>query len=784
MINSVSGISTTGISDQSIQNQLLNELNSQQTAMSVLETQISTGNQFQLPSQDPLAAMQVEGIQSLLQRYSQTQTNISTNQGYLSQTDSTLSSVASLLTSVQSAATSAVGATASATQRTAVVQQINQAVEQLVSLGNTSFNGQQLFGGTDSGAAPFSIDAAGNVVYSGNSQATQSYVDLNQLAATSITGDQAFGAISQPVEGSSLTVALSPSTPLADLNGGQGITPGSIQISDGPNTSVVNLSGAQTLGDVATLIEQNPPAGRTVNVDVTPTGLTLQLAPDAAYPTGDNLQVSEVNGGSTASSLGILNTAGVGDGTLVGQNLNATVTTTTDLSSLFGTQAQANIHFDQPNSDIILQANAPGATSSNGTLFNGVTVQFVADAPAAGQETATFDPGTPSSPGTLTVHISTSATSASPASQIITAINAVPNLPFTASLDASNQNGGGQPPITALPAVTTTAGGSGTTLDTAGMQIASGGKTYTVYVSSDKTVGDLLNSINSAGAGLDAQINSTQTGINVSSRVSGTTFSIGENGGNTAAQLGLRTFTTATQLSQLNLGSGVGVNTASPGGTDFTVSETFAGPPSSNVSFNVSIAGDTTVGDVLQSIDTAAQNAGASLQAQLVSTGNGIQLVATNPADGPITVTASSQSTAAVDLGLIPAGKTSATSQAITGSDTNPQQTDSVFTALLSLGTALQNNDSAGEQQAMTLLSNSMQTLSSAREVLGVQEQSFSTISTQVSNETLNLQSAMSNDYGTDMATAISNYTSAEIAYQASLQLAASTFKLTLLNYL
>ena len=53
---------------------------------------------------------------------------------------------------------------------------------------------------------------------------------------------------------------------------------------------------------------------------MTPTGLTLQLEPDAAYPTGDNLSVQEVNGGSTASDLGIFDTARASaTGPLVGQ---------------------------------------------------------------------------------------------------------------------------------------------------------------------------------------------------------------------------------------------------------------------------------------------------------------------------------------------------------------------------------------------------------------------------------------------------------------------------------
>ena len=122
--------------------------------------------------------------------------------------------------------------------------------------------------------------------------------------------------------------------------------------------------------------------------------------------------------------------------------------------------------------------------------------------------------------------------------------------------------------------------------------------------------------------------------------------------------------------------------------------------------------------------------------------------------------------------------------EVLTGSDTNPQQTDSVFNALLKLGTALQNNDNTAIQQAMALLSNSMQNLGNARDQLGVQEQSLSTINTQISNEQLNLQSAMATDYDTDMASAISDYASAQITYQATLQTTATVLKMTLLNYI
>ena len=88
----------------------------------------------------------------------------------------------------------------------------------------------------------------------------------------------------------------------------------------------------------------------------------------------------------------------------------------------------------------------------------------------------------------------------------------------------------------------------------------------------------------------------------------------------------------------MNHGAGVGVNTVTPGGTDFTISETVNG---ATVQVPVSIAGDSTVGDVINSINAAAQAAGATSSAQLATSGNGIEL--TDSANGPIVVTASTR---------------------------------------------------------------------------------------------------------------------------------------------
>ena len=68
---SVNGIPTSNISDLFVRDQLMSQLNSAQSNLYQLQEEISSGYQFQTPSQDPTAAIQVEAIQSLLQRYTQ-----------------------------------------------------------------------------------------------------------------------------------------------------------------------------------------------------------------------------------------------------------------------------------------------------------------------------------------------------------------------------------------------------------------------------------------------------------------------------------------------------------------------------------------------------------------------------------------------------------------------------------------------------------------------------------------------------------------------------------------
>jgi len=548
-MTSAIGIPTTRISDLFLRQRLLAQVQSDQRELFRLQNQLSTGYRFQLPSEDPVASLRVISLQRLLERKEQVQANLTTNQSYLSSTDAALSRVSELVTEIRAESLWVTSTIPTDAERLAVAQQVQQAISQLVDTGNQRFRGRHLFAGSTTEARPFEAIAEGGVKYFGNEEELLSYSDIDLLFATNVSGSEVFGAISEVVKGSvDLNPVLTYNTRLADLRGGLGIGPGSIAVSDGSSTSVIDISGAETIGDVAALIRANPPESRALFVEITATGLRIQL--DPATGSG-NLSIREVGAGTTADELGILSETGVGNNPIVGEDLNPILRNTTPLADILGTRSRAVIRSNGADNDIILEATTPG------TLLDGVTISFRDDpGVAAGSETVDYDPVAK----TIVVGIDEGHTTAE---QVVAALNdplVAPGLPFTARLDPLGTENGGRGLIPGTPpgeVAGTTAGGSGEPFDRdSGLQIVNGGATYTISLATAETIEDVINALNGSDAGVLAEINEDATGINVRSRISGMDFAIGENGGTTASQLGLRTFTSETRLESLNFGRG------------------------------------------------------------------------------------------------------------------------------------------------------------------------------------------------------------------------------------
>jgi len=557
-MTNIVGIPSTRVSEMFIRERLMQQIQYVQRELFRVQTQLSTGLEFQLPGESPIAAMRILSLQRLLERKEQVQTNLSTNQSYLSTSDVALSQISSAVAEARGIALEMVGTIPTEQQRASAVMQVRGITEQLLDAGNQRFRGRYLFAGSTTQVRPFVQLNDGTIEYLGNEVDLRTYADIDLLFETNVNGAEVFGAVSEVVRGSvDLNPSLTYETRLSDLRGGDGITPGSIMISDGDpsHTTIVDLSGAETIGDVARLIRANSPGGREMHVEITPNSLVIRLESD---PTID-LSIREVGAGTTARELGIFTEVGVGNNPIYGEDLDPVLRRGTLLTDIVGVRARAAIWLPGSDNDILLEADTAGEA------YNDVTIRFVDDpAVTVGNEIVVYDPVAK----TIEVRIDETHTQAH---DVVTAINSAHDLgvlPFTARLDPLDEQlgGAGLVPATAPGEVAgTTAWGSGTELDqTSGLQIRNGAESYVIDISTAETVEDLLNILSGSEAGVIASINEDGNGIDVRSRRSGADFAIGENGGTTATQLGLRTFSLQTRLEDLNFG--VGVDTYEGGG--------------------------------------------------------------------------------------------------------------------------------------------------------------------------------------------------------------------------
>jgi len=624
-----------------VRSRLNNQIAADQMALFDVQGQLSSGHRFDIPSEDPQASARVISLQRLIERKTQVQANLVTNASYLTATDSALSTITDMLAETRAAALGVIGTDSTDQQRSAAAMQVSQAIKQLIDTGNQVFRGRHLFAGSQTGERPFLTTDENVVNYVGNEETLNSYSDIDLLFKTNMTGSEVFGAISEDINGTAdLSPVLSFNTPLTQLRGGEGISKGSIAIWFGTERSIIDLSNASTVGEVARLVREQAPDGVSLNVDVSYTGIDIEVD----QPVGEKIIIQEVGGGTTATELGIYTP--VPAETITGGNLDPTLSVTTSVSDILGTRARTVTRFPQQDNDIIFEA------PNNGGASNGITIDMVDDpinVPYGTDPICAYDSGT----RTLTIQMNATFTNAA---SVVKAVNDYGASPVVAMLDPVDDTEGGLGLVDADTSVLT--GGSGTVFDTTGLLIDNGQKSFDgvdqplLDFTTVETVEDLLNVFNMSDAGLVAAIDESGDTINIRSRLSSDDFSIGENGGTTAAQLGIRTFTRDIRLADLNDGYGINANVE---GDDFTI--TLA--DGNVLTIDVTQPDIGTVGDVIDEINALSTAAIGQNIASLATVGNGITLtdptVPAAPGDTMV-VTRSTHSYAAWGLGLISSG--------------------------------------------------------------------------------------------------------------------------------
>ena len=159
--------------------------------------QLSSGTRLTTLAADPAAAAASVRLSSDLAERGATLTAMQLTQSRLQSADSALAAVVERLTSAVSLAVQAANDTTGTGDRAALATQLFGIKGSVLTLANSSLDGNYLFAGT-SGSEPFHQDAGGSVTYSGDDVSTSLSAGGNTIQA-SAAGSAVFGTGSSSI---------------------------------------------------------------------------------------------------------------------------------------------------------------------------------------------------------------------------------------------------------------------------------------------------------------------------------------------------------------------------------------------------------------------------------------------------------------------------------------------------------------------------------------------------------------------------------------------------------
>ncbi|MDQ2834013.1 MAG: flagellar hook-associated protein 3 [Acidobacteriota bacterium] len=185
-------------------NTLTASLDASSNVENTLASQLSSGLRLTSLQDDPVAAGQSALLASSIAK---DDTFIQTASGEASAmqvADSTLAEVVTQLTSAISIAVGGNSGTVNANNEAAIAQQLSGIRDQVLSLANTSYQGQHLFAGSQGSVQPFTLNTSSSpatVTYAGDSSIQYIRTPSGQPIQTNLPGSSLFGSGSSGVFG-------------------------------------------------------------------------------------------------------------------------------------------------------------------------------------------------------------------------------------------------------------------------------------------------------------------------------------------------------------------------------------------------------------------------------------------------------------------------------------------------------------------------------------------------------------------------------------------------------
>ena len=328
------------ISTNLVSRNVLSHISQRQEKLYELQMQTLTGRRINKTSDDPLGMARVMDVRSELNSLEQYSENINYGVTWLSQCDVVLSDIENLLVQGKE-----IGLACSQdtwpTDLVGYVSEVDSILTQMVSLVNAQHDDRYLFAGSGSKTTPYQ-EVGGDYVFCGTRDAWGLQIGDGITNPINLIGFDIFNAVPASLRDTSVDwdPTITEYTRLEDLNGGSGVAEGFVYVKDREgNEGNIDFHSVTTLKEAVATI--NDYDGLNVTASISEDGKRLVITDTSAVVNND-LEIDEVDEGTTASDLGILGTT---DGDeLRGVDLNPVLTERTKTSQLFGGEGYSK-HF-------------------------------------------------------------------------------------------------------------------------------------------------------------------------------------------------------------------------------------------------------------------------------------------------------------------------------------------------------------------------------------------------------------------------------------------------------
>ena len=294
------------VTNNMISNQVVFNVQRSLKRFMTLQTEMSSGKRINRPSDDPVGTLRDLDYRTELSKIGQFKENVGQGQNWLNSYDSILDDLKLLLSEVKDIGLAMSNDTYDDAQRRTAADEVEAIFERIIQLSESQIGGRRVFSGFRTRSNPFRVTSSG-VTYLGDDGRIELEIESQVKQPINLTGSEVFlKATSILGQKADLNVAVTSSTLVADLNGGEGLdlTAGSFTITD---NNLIGVSATVDLAAVPPVTTVGEALAR-INAALAAAGMDATVSVELTAE-GNGLKVSTMPSGqlSTATRLDRLN---------------------------------------------------------------------------------------------------------------------------------------------------------------------------------------------------------------------------------------------------------------------------------------------------------------------------------------------------------------------------------------------------------------------------------------------------------------------------------------------